>query len=175
MKNKQIIILGVGNILLTDEGFGVHVVNRLKSQYRFPEKINLIDGNVSGLNLLETILDSDYLIIVDTIQNNGPPGTSYCLKGGDIPERMTPKNSLHQIDLFEVLALCRAVGHLPETVIYGVEPEDIETFNDQLSPKIFSRVGETVQKILNELEQMGITYKEMGTKENVPGNPLENC
>lgn len=162
MKNQRVTILGVGNMLLTDEGFGVHVVQRLGRQYRFPENVSLVDGNVLGLSLLETISDSEYLIVVDAVKNSGEPGTFYCLKGDDIPKRVIAKNSLHQVDLLEVLTFCRLWDHLPETVIFGVEPKDIDTLNDELSPEVFSRIEETIQKVLRELDRMGIKYEEIG-------------
>ncbi len=174
MKNMRVTILGVGNILLTDEGFGVQVIKKLEKQYRFPGNVNLVDGNVLGLSLLGTILDSEYLIVVDIVKNKGEPGTFYCLKENDIPKRIMAKNSLHQVGFLEALTLCQLLDHSPEMVIFGVEPKDIETFNDKLSPEIFSRIEETVQKILEELDRMGIKYEEKGAEENVSGHPFEN-
>ena len=174
MESKRITILGVGNILLTDEGFGVHVVHRLERRYRFPENVNLVDGNVLGLRLLGTISDSDYLIVIDAVKNNGDPGTLYRLEGDEIPKRVMAKNSLHQVDLLEALTLCQALDHVPETVILGVEPKDIETLNEKMSPEIRAMVDKTIQKVLCELDFLGIKYEEKGAEENVPGYPFED-
>ena len=73
MKNKKITVLGLGNILLADEGFGVKVVLKMQRKYRFPENVSLVDGNVLGLNLLGTISEADHLIVVDAIKNKGTP------------------------------------------------------------------------------------------------------
>ena len=117
MKSKRITILGVGNILFRDEGVGVRVVERLYEEYDFPENVNLVDGGVLGLGLLGVISETDHLIVVDAIRNQGEPGTLYRLEGDEVPRRLYAKNSLHQVDLLETLAVTPALDHEPETVI----------------------------------------------------------
>ena len=75
MKKKQITILGVGNILFSDEGFGVRVVEKLDESYEFPENVSIIDGGVLGLNLLGVISEADRLIVIDAVRNKGEAGT----------------------------------------------------------------------------------------------------
>ena len=158
MKPPQILILGIGSILMTDEGFGVRVVERILEQYDFSDNVALADGGVLGLNLLGVIAEADYLIVVDIIRNHGAPGDLYRLEGDQIPERIRAKNSLHQIDFLEALTLCQALDHVPETVILGVEPEDIDTLSIELTPMLDKQIDPIICKVLAEIERLGGTY-----------------
>ena len=174
MKNKKITVLGLGNILLADEGFGVKVVLKMQRKYRFPENVSLVDGNVLGLNLLGTISEADYLIVVDAIKSKGAPGTLYRLEGDEIPQRVRAKNSLHQVDFLETLTMCQALGDVPETVILGVEPRDIQSVQDKLTPEIKARLNPAIDMVLAELTRLGVSY-EQGENDNVPCHPFEDC
>jgi hydrogenase maturation protease len=175
MEKKQVTVLGVGNILLSDEGFGVKVVLKMMQNYQFPENVCLVDGNVLGLNLLGTISDSDYLIVVDAIKNNEAPGTIYRIDAQDIPKRIRAKNSLHQVDFLEALTLCRALDRVPKTVvIFGVEPKDIETVQDKLTPEIKNQINPVIDMVLAELTKIGISYQK-GVNHHVPRHPFQDC
>ena len=133
-------ILGVGCTLYTDEGFGVRVIERLDEKYSFPEHVSVVDGGVLGTNLLGVISMADHLIVVDAIRHKGNPGDRYRLYGDDIPKRIRAKNSIHQVDFLEALTLCTALDKVPDTVIVGVEPEDIDTCSIEMSPVIQEQV-----------------------------------
>lgn len=150
---ENIMVLGVGNILYSDDGFGIKVVEKLESEYNFPDNVTIVDGGVLGINLLGVISSADRLIVVDTILNRGNPGDIHRLEGDAIPNRILGKNSLHQVDLLEALSLCRLMGNVPKTVIIGVEPQDIETLNPELTPAIAQKVEHVVELILEELTQ----------------------
>jgi hydrogenase maturation protease len=159
-KNKeQVMILGVGCTLYTDEGFGVRVIERLDEQYWFPEHVSVVDGGVLGTNLLGVISMADHLIVVDAIRHKGNPGDLYRLYGDDIPKRIRAKNSIHQVDFLEALTLCTALDKVPDTVIVGVEPEDIDTCSIEMSPVIQDQIGPVIQMVLKELDRLGVTYK----------------
>ncbi|MGD9026018.1 MAG: HyaD/HybD family hydrogenase maturation endopeptidase, partial [Desulfobacterales bacterium] len=117
----NVMVLGIGCTLYSDEGFGVRVVEKMQREYQFPENVLLVDGGVLGINLLGVISKPQHLIVVDAIRNQGKPGDLYRLAGDAIPERIRAKNSLHQVDFLEALTLCQALDHVPETVIVGVE------------------------------------------------------
>jgi hydrogenase maturation protease len=153
-------IMGVGNILFSDEGFGIRVVEALQQRYDFPENVSVIDGGVLGINLLGVISEADQLIVVDVIRNKGNPGDLYRIDGKDIPERIRAKNSLHQIDFLEALTLCQALDKVPETVIVGVEPQDIETLAVELTPTTADRIDAMIQAVLAELDRLGVAYTE---------------
>ena len=154
----DIMVLGIGCILYSDEGFGVRVVEKMQQLYEFPENVLLVDGGVLGINLLGVISKPDHLIVVDAIRNHGKPGDLYRLEGSEIPERIRAKNSLHQVDFLEALTLCQALEKVPETVILGVEPEDIETLSTELTPTIQSRVDPVIDRVLDELNRLGGSY-----------------
>jgi hydrogenase maturation protease len=158
-RENQITVLGVGNILFRDEGVGIRVIERLMENYGFPENVSLVDGGVLGLNLLGVISDADRLIVVDAIRNGGSPGDFYRLAGEEIPMRVYAKNSLHQVDLLEALTLCQALDSVPETVIIGIEPEDISTLSIDLSETIQSRIDHLVEMVLEELDALGVVYQ----------------
>ena len=160
MTEPHIVIMGVGSILMTDEGFGVRVIEALEEQYEFPENVSVVDGGVLGLNLLGIIAEADHLIVVDAVRNQGAPGDFYRLTGEAIPERVRAKNSLHQIDFLETLTLCQAVDEVPETVVLGVEPEDIDSLGVELTPTIKERIEPAIQMVLDELKRLNISYSQ---------------
>ena len=153
-------VLGGGNLLFTDEGVGIHAVQTLLEQYEFSQNVSIEDGGVLGINLLGIISEADDLIVVDAIRNGGAPGTLYRLEGDDIPKRILAKNSLHQVDLLEALTLCQALDKVPETVIVGVEPEDIETLGLELTPPVQEKMGDLIAMVLRELDRLGAGYHE---------------
>lgn len=157
-ERPQITVLGVGNILLSDEGVGVRVIERLSQQYVFPDNVQVIDGGVLGVRLMGIIGGTDVLIVVDAVKHNGAPGTLYRLADDEVPRRVLAKQSMHQMDLPEVLALCSAIDKNPRTVVLGVEPEDISTMDVALTPTISAKVDDLAAMVLAELEQLGIEY-----------------
>jgi hydrogenase maturation protease len=156
----NITVLGIGNILLTDEGFGVRVVERLYEEYEFPDNVSIVDGGVLGINLLGVIAEAQHLIVVDAVKNKRPPGTLYRLEKNQLPERILLKNSLHQTDFLETLTLCQAIDKVPQTtVVLGVEPEDITTHSVDLTPAVADRVDEMMARVIQELDQLGVTSR----------------
>lgn len=157
--SPEIMILGVGCILYSDEGFGVRVIETIQERYEFPDNVLVVDGGVLGINLLGVISKPNHLIVVDAIRNKGKPGDLYRLEGDAIPERIRAKNSLHQVDFLEALTLCQALDKVPETVILGIEPEDIETMSTELTPTTQSKVDAIIEKVLGELMRLGGSYR----------------
>ena len=158
MDSRRITILGVGNLLYTDEGVGIRVAEALQDRYEFPENVRVVDGGTLGLSLLGVISEADYLIVVDAMRNNGKPGTLYRIEGEEIPKRIRAKNSLHQVDLLEALTCCQALDRVPQTVILGVEPEDITTLGVRLTATINSKVDDLANAVLEELTALGGSY-----------------
>jgi len=178
MEQKRITIMGVGNILFTDEGVGVRVLEKLSAQYDFPSNVSMVDGGVLGMNLLGTISEADYLIVIDAVRNGQPPGTLYRLEGEDIPKRVLAKNSLHQVDLLEALTFCQALDKHPQTVIIGIEPEDIKTVGLKMTPTVTHKMPAMVEMVVLELAHLGVEVfgrpftGETDDKENkTPGIP----
>ncbi len=152
-------ILGVGNLLFTDEGVGVRVAEALQERYEFPDNVRVVDGGTLGLNLLGVISGADHLIVVDAVRKGGEPGSLYRLAGDEIPKRILAKNSLHQVELLEALTCCQALDKVPETVILGVEPEDITTMGIELTPTVRAKIDDLVEAALEELTSLGGSYR----------------
>ena len=159
MSEKRILVLGVGNILLRDEGVGVRVVERLQADYSFSPNVSLLDGGTLGIKLMDAISSSDVLIVVDAVLNGQPPGTFYRLTGEEVRKSVAFKYSLHQTDLLETLACCELVGNRPETVVLGIEPEDYSPWSDELTPTVKNRVAELAQAVLEEISRAGGHFK----------------
>lgn len=155
MGDRHILVLGVGNILLKDEGIGVRVIEKLQADYHCSPNVELMDGGTLGLSLLTPIASSDYLIVVDAMQNAHPPGTIYRLPVDVLEKRITFKNSLHQLDLVETLAYAEIVGKRPEAVIIGIEPEDISPWGLELTATIQSRFPELCARVVEEINAAG--------------------
>lgn len=159
MAQPHVMIMGVGSILMSDEGFGVRVIEALDRRFAFPENVSVVDGGVLGLNLLGVIAEADHLIVIDAIRNRGKPGDLYRLTGEAIPERVRAKNSLHQIDFLETLTLCQAVGDVPETVVIGAEPDDMDTLSVELTATLKERIDPVIRMVLAELDALNIAYE----------------
>jgi hydrogenase maturation protease len=155
---ENITVLGVGNILYKDDGVGIRVIEKLEKEYCFSDNIIIVDGGVLGINLLGVISNAGKLIVVDTVLNNGKPGDLHRLTNDQIPNRILAKNSLHQVDLIEALTLCKALDHVPQTTIIGIEPEDMETLNEDLTPTVAGKLEELTQLVLKEIAALGGTW-----------------
>ena len=158
MEAKQILVLGVGNVLLQDEGVGVRVIEILSKDYCFSSNVALMDGGTLGLRLLDPIAQSDYLIVVDAVQNAQPPGTLYRISTDEIAKRVSFKNSLHQLDLVETLAYAEILGNRPQAIIIGIEPEDISPWGLELTATVQARVPELCSRVLAEIVSFGGSY-----------------
>ncbi len=156
--SPRIMILGIGNILFSDEGFGIRVIEKLTDLYEFSENVSLVDGGVLGMNLLGFISEADQLIVVDVVRNGGQPGSLVRLEGEEIPARVRAKNSLHQVDFLEALTMCQVFDKVPQTVILGVEPQDIETLSDELTSSIQAKVDPVIEMVLAEIARRGASY-----------------
>ena len=172
--SPEIMILGIGSILFSDDGFGIQVAQKIEREFEFPDNVLVVDGGVLGINLLGVISKPKHLIVVDTMRNKGTPGDLYRLEGEAIPERIRAKNSLHQVDFLEALTLCQALDNVPKTVIIGVEPEDIQTLSLVLTPTLQAKVEPVIQMVLFELKRLGVSYRRKEALDHVSRDPVEN-
>ncbi len=157
MNKDKIVVLGVGNILLKDEGVGVRVIEALQNQYSLPDNVRVVDGGTQGLWLLSTLQEADHLIVVDAVLGGGEPGTIYRLTRDDLPKGLRFKQSAHDSDLVEALNLCQLLETEPKTVtVVGIEPADIQPYGVELTEKIAGKLDELVLRVIEELEALGI-------------------
>jgi hydrogenase maturation protease len=149
-------VLGVGNILLSDDGVGVHTIRRLQKVVQLPEEVQVVDGGTSGLDLLHYLEGVSHLVIVDAMEVNRPPGTLTRLTGDEVPAYLSTKMSPHEIGLPDMLFAAKLRDLYPEeVVIWGVQPATTEVGLD-LSPPVADQVDALVENVLAELRRWGI-------------------
>lgn len=157
MEEDRIVVLGVGNILLRDEGVGVRVVEELQRRYTFPSNVRVVDGGTQGLWLLPTLQEADHLIVVDAVLGKGEPGTIYRLERDDLPKGLRAKQSAHDSDLVEALNLCSLLETGPrDVVVVGIQPEDIQPYGLELTDKVRAKTEDLITRVLEELRNLGV-------------------
>ena len=153
---KKITVLGIGNILLTDEGVGIHILNKLLNEYQFPPEVKLLDGGNLGMGLLTFIEGSDKLLIIDAISGEGEPGTIYEFAGDKVLAYFRNKISAHELGIQEILATLEVIGKpITETVVVGVQPLSFE-IGLELTPTVSSKVDSIVEKSLATLKAWNV-------------------
>lgn len=157
-QEKRILILGIGNVLWADEGFGVRAVEALQQRFQFPDNVQLMDGGTQGLYLLQHVQCADVLVVLDAIDYGLPPGTLKTVRDGDVPSYLGAKKmSLHQTGFQEVLATAEMLGDVPEQLLLiGVQPEELEDYGGSLRPSVRAQIDPAIQFVLDFLKQFGI-------------------
>jgi len=123
----RILVLGIGNVLLSDEGVGPFVVERLRTEYRLPETVTVIDGGTSGMDLLDDVAGADAVIIVDCARLDAGPGTVEEIVGEGVPAFFQTRISPHQIGLSDLLAACALMDVTPQDMaLVAIAPENME-------------------------------------------------
>lgn len=151
-----ILILGIGNLVMTDDGVGVQVVQRLQREYRFPAQVDIMDGGTLGLDILPRLEGIERLIVVDAVETGQAPGTCVRLSGDEIPVALETKISPHQMGLKDLLSVAMLMGHAPrEMVLVGVQPGSIE-MGTELTCDVAAKVEYMVDNVLNELRNWGV-------------------
>ena len=162
---KRILVLGVGNILFTDEGIGVRAAEEMQRLYDFSDNVTVMDGGTLGTRLMDPILNCDQLIVIDAVLGDGEAGSIYRLTGENLRKSLAFKDSMHQTDLVDTLIMCEIVGNRPEAVIIGMEPLDFHTLAVEISPVAKARQEALIGFALEEITQAGGMF----TKKINPG------
>lgn len=153
---KNILILGVGNLLLSDEGAGVHAVNYLQERYEIPPEVVVLDGGTAGMELLNFIIQCNYLILLDAVNSGEAPGTLLRLDDQQVPQFFATKMSPHQIGLTDILAAAALSGGTPPRIILlGVQPASFELGMD-LSPVVAPVIPQMITIVIDELRKLGL-------------------
>jgi hydrogenase maturation protease len=148
----KIVILGIGNLLLSDEGVGVHIANELLKM-NLPPDVSVVEGGTDGFRLLNIITETDRLIIIDALKGDAPPGSIYRFDIGEVQNSPSGfKTSVHQIGILEVLDLSGLIGKTPHTTVIGIKPKCLEMGMD-LSPEIKAKIPRIIELILDELNR----------------------
>ena len=156
MKDEAL-ILGIGNILWADEGFGIRTVEALHSKYEMPEGVRIMDGGTQGIFLLPLVRSAKRLLIFDAVDFGDAPATLRLILGDDVPRFMGAKKmSMHQAGFQEVLSSADLAGELPEELaLIGVQPELLDDYGGSLRPSVKEKIEPAIRLAEQVLERWG--------------------
>jgi hydrogenase maturation protease len=149
------LVLGVGNKLMSDEGVGVHVIERLAAGYKIPPEVQILDGGTLGMDLLYYLEGIENLLLIDAVETHKGPGTIIRLEDEAVPVFLSLKISPHQLGVPDMLAAAKFKDLYPKRlVLWGVQPELME-IGLELSPLIESKVDILVGNLVEQLKAWG--------------------
>lgn len=165
IERPHILLLGIGNLLWADEGFGVRVIEQLQKNYRFPDHVTVLDGGTQGLYLVEHVQMADVLVVFDAIDYGLPPATLKCIENDDVPNFLGAKKmSLHQTGFQEVLATAQLLGQYPQhLLLIGVQPEELEDYGGSLRDSVKTQIQPAIDTAFNYLQRFGIVPSPVDT------------
>jgi hydrogenase maturation protease len=152
MASQNILILGLGNILLGDEGVGVRVIEQLLTR-PLPDEIEVIDGGTAGYELINFFEGKEKVIIVDAVKTNDTPGSVYKMDLSVVQEDETVQLSLHQIGLKNVFKMASLMDLNPEVTLVGIVPKNYQDYNIGLSDEVEKAIPLAIETVLKEIEQ----------------------
>lgn len=153
----RVLVLGIGNLVMSDDGVGVKVVQHLQREYHCAEGVEIMDGGTLGLDLLPKLEGIDHLIVVDAVETGQKPGTCVRLSGEELPIALETKVSPHQMGLKDLLSVAQLLGHSPgEMVLIGVQPGSID-MDTELTPEVDAVLHLLVNNVLDELSKIGLS------------------
>lgn len=163
MSQPNIVVLGLGNLLLGDEGLGIRALESLQARYELPDAITCLDGGVMGLELLAYLTGTTHLLVIDAIETGQPPGTLVRLEGEQIPKTLSQKLSLHEISFQDLLALNELRGMaVPHLVVWGLVPAILDP-GVRLSEPVEVQLDTLVEAVIGELQNWGVTPSSRST------------
>lgn len=156
------LVLGIGNLLWADEGFGVRAVEELHRRYRFEDNVLVMDGGTQGVYLVQHIRDADILVVFDAVDYGLPPGTLKLVQGDEVPKFLGAKKiSLHQTGFQEVLAMAEMLGDYPRhLLLIGVQPVELDDYGGSLRPVVKAQIEPSIRHALQFLADHGIPATE---------------
>lgn len=146
---KDTAVIGIGNILLKDDGIGVHTVRELEKE-GLPSTIELVDGGTSTLAMLSYFLECRKIIIVDALKAGYEPGTIYRIKPEDLVSYNKESLSIHDVQIFDVVKMAGMLGAAPDVVIFGIEPQEIR-FELEMSDLMYGKIPDIIGLVKQEL------------------------
>lgn len=151
----SILVLGLGNLVMTDDALGSRTAEELQKRYRFPEQVTVLDGGTLGLDLLPRLEGIDKLLVIDALQMGASAGEVFRLEGEEVPRAFANKLSVHQMGLQDLLAVAELLGHLPaQLVVWGAQAESIEMCME-MSPEVMVAMEQVIAGIIRELTDWG--------------------
>jgi len=163
MSSPDVVILGLGNLLMQDEGVGIHALRVLQETYKFEPEIDIIDGGTSGLDLLPFFRPESQMIMIDAMVFDEPPGSIGRVEDEDILARLNTKTSVHHLGLSDLLAMARLTEMVPKKIVlFGVKPESME-LEVGLTDTVNESIPRLITHVIEQVEQWGIkAFKKEG-------------
>jgi hydrogenase maturation protease len=156
MQEPTVTILGLGNILMSDEGIGVHTVNEFQRRYAVPDFVEIVDGGAAGLDLIPFIEGREKVIMVDAVNFDREPGFVGVLENEEIPARITTKASMHHLGLMDVLSIVKLSGNYPkELCLIGIQPKSLELGLD-MTREIWDKKEALIERVSEKLREWNI-------------------
>ena len=155
-ENKPITVLGIGNILLQDEGFGVHFVRWFAGRHILPAGVRVVDGGTLGYALLDLICGSRFLIVIDVIKAKDDPGSIYRFTREEMETHMPPPTSAHEVAFIDVLYKAELIDEVPETVFLCIVPAHFDEMGLELTGAMKERFPEMEKLLLTEFAKLNI-------------------
>ncbi|MGE5372381.1 MAG: hydrogenase maturation protease [Solirubrobacterales bacterium] len=152
-----VLVLGIGNPLLTDDGVGFHAVNRL-SEETMPPGVEVVDGGVHTYDLVDFFCSAETIVVIDALKAGGNPGQLYRAPLEEMGLKSSGGMSVHSMHFIDAMDMVHYVGFYPRVIVYGIEPESLD-WGTELSPtvaaklpRLLERVREEVHKLIQERE-----------------------
>ena len=154
---SDVLVLGIGNVLWADEGFGVRCAEALAAQYELPASVRVMDGGTQGLYLLPYVQQTKKLIVFDAVDYGLEPGTVKLVEDDEVPRFMGAKKmSLHQTGFQEVIAAASLTAQCPDRMLLiGVQPEELDDYGGSLRDVVKARMAECIDAALRQLDAWG--------------------
>jgi hydrogenase maturation protease len=154
-KRIGVLVLGLGNVLLGDDGLGPAAIARMEREYRMPPSVHLADGGTLGLSLLGLLAESDHVILVDAVRADSPPGSLVRLDGADVTDAVRDRLSPHQVGVADLLDTARLIDSYPSTVtLLGLVPDAIH-LSVARSSVVDDRLADLVVAVVREVQSLG--------------------
>lgn len=154
---SDVTILGIGNVILRDEGFGVRVLEYLDSRYEFPDSVQLVDGGTLGIELTQYLTGTKKLLVIDSINGGREPGTTFIFRNDQVMAHFQDKLSAHEVGIQDVLALLTVTGKsIPEIAVIGAQPCSVEA-GVELTDEMQALLPKMAKQALDILKEWGIS------------------
>ncbi len=150
-------IIGIGNLLLKDEGFGIHFIDHLRKKYIFDSNIRVIDGSTMGYGLLDDIFNLDNIIVIDALKTNEKPGSIFKFDSKNLPVGLMKKTA-HDVEFIDVITMCKLQGHSPNITIYAISPEDYAGVGTDISFPLKKAIPILENLVLEEIKPLSIKW-----------------
>lgn len=158
----QALVLGIGNLLIGDEGVGCKAAEELNRRYILPSTVTCLDGGTAGFELLPMLEGKEHLILIDALKDDRQPGTVILVEGDQVPRAFHARTTPHQLGICDVLAAAQLTDTMPaHLLLYGIEPKQLE-IGIGLSPEVEAGMEKTIHAVVEQLRHFGYEVKRNG-------------